>query len=431
MRHSVNIRVCLSIPLCLQAAQRAAVTDPISLKLLSYIPVANVGSNVYTTSINGPITIDQGTIDILNYLNSKDTIHGFYAYQLDVRTEPTVQGNTLPGFGDHRPGHRQILTVNETHVFSPRLVNEFRAGYNRVAVKCLNNFTTNPTTLGYNNYPSGVTLRRVAYLSHPSQRPALLSEARVAFRLADTTPLGVFSDAATYTFGKHSLKFGGEGRRYLNANFADDPGTATFGTSGTICAVALVAGACPAGSVTQVGQTGIPNFEQGPRHIVQHHARNRPPAASMRTLSAAFIMDDYKITPNVTLEYGFRFEWNGSPYFGNKQATIFNATNVTLDPYGSAGYKSPYTNNFNYMPRLGFIWDVFGKRQDAVPRWLRHSFRSAAFECCNRVKQQCSVYDEGQLYGLGEFVRQGCGRVPSSDFAGAALCCRCRRLRFR
>jgi hypothetical protein len=71
-------------------------------------------------------------------------------------------------------------------------------------------------------------------------------------------------------------------------------------------------------------------------------------------------MDDFKITPNFTFEYGIRFEWNGSPNFGNKQATIFNAANVTLDPYGSAGYTSPYSQNYNYMPRLGFILDVFG-----------------------------------------------------------------------
>ncbi len=334
-----------------QAAQNG-VTDAISKQLLQFIPLPNSGPN-YNGSINGPITIDQGTLDILNYLSSKDTIHGFYAYQLDVRTEPTTQGNTLPGFGDHRPGHRQILTVNETHVFSPRLVNEIRAGYNRVAVKFINNYAANPTTFGYNNYPAGVTpFGGIPFTTISTTGIAIGGPGGFPSGRYDT--LGVISDAATYTFGKHSIKFGGEGRRYLNANFADDPGTVTFGTSGCISS-----GAGCTGTIYQAAQTGVPNFQQG---LVTAFSITPQPTTSRIYANSVgvFVMDDFKITPNVTLEYGFRFEWNGSPYFGNKQATIFNPSTVTLNPYGSAGYTTPYSQNYNYMPRLGFIWDVLG-----------------------------------------------------------------------
>jgi hypothetical protein len=34
-------------------------------------------------------------------------------------------------FGDTRGGKRQIMTLNETHIFSQALVNEARAGFNR------------------------------------------------------------------------------------------------------------------------------------------------------------------------------------------------------------------------------------------------------------------------------------------------------------
>jgi len=351
----------------LTPAQQAAVTDPISKQLLQFIPLPNSGATNYNSSINGPITIDQGTIDILNYLNSKDTIHGFYAYQLDVRTEPTVQGNTLPGFGDHRPGHRQILTVNETHVFSPRLVNEFRAGYNRVAVKFLNNFAANPTSFGYKNYPAGVTpTGGIPFTTISTTGIAIGGPSGFPSGRYDT--LGVLSDTATYTLGKHSIKFGGEGRRYLNANFADDPGSVTFGTSGTIstCSVALVNNACPGTTtVVQPGQTGIPNFEAG---LVTSFSITPQPTTSRIYANSigAFIMDDFKITPNVLLEYGFRFEWNGSPYFGNHQATIFDPVAVTLDQYDTHGYNRAYTQNYNYMPRLGFTWDVFGNSKTVL-----------------------------------------------------------------
>jgi hypothetical protein len=61
-------------------------------------------------------------------------VHGYYAFQRDLRGEPTLQLNTIPGFGDTRHSHRQIGTVNETHVFSQRLVNEARFGFNRINI---------------------------------------------------------------------------------------------------------------------------------------------------------------------------------------------------------------------------------------------------------------------------------------------------------
>ena len=342
----------------LTAAQAAAVTDTISKQLLNYIPAANVGSNLYTGQIGGPVNIDQGTIDLLYLLNSKDSIHGFYANQHDIRTEPTTQGNTLPGFGDHRPGIRQIMTINETHLFTPRLVNEFRVGFNRVNVKFINNFTTNPATLGYNNYPAGVTpTGGIPFISISGTSIAIGGPSGFPSGRYDT--LGVVSDAVTYTLGRHSLKFGGEARRYLNANFSDDAGSLSFGTSAAIVN--------SKGVVVQPAYSGIQNFQAG---LATGYSITPQPTTSRIYGNAVgvFVMDTFKATPNVTLEYGFRFEWLGSPTFGNDQATIFNPVAVTLTPVGLGlpGYHAPYTQNYNYMPRLGFVYDAFGNGKTVV-----------------------------------------------------------------
>src|SRR5437870_6714376 len=39
----------------------------------------------------------------------------------------------VPGYGTNVPRRAQNAMLSETHVFSPDLINEFRAGYNRVA----------------------------------------------------------------------------------------------------------------------------------------------------------------------------------------------------------------------------------------------------------------------------------------------------------
>ncbi len=340
----------------LTAAQASAVSDKVSQELLSYIPAANVGSNLYTGAINGPVNIDQGTIDLQYLVDSKDTIHAFYANQHDIRTEPTTQGNTLPGFGDHRPGIRQIGTLNETHLFTPRLVNEFRAGFNRVNVKFINNFTVSPTTLGYNNYPGTLTpTGGIPFTTISGTTVAIGGPS--GFPSGRYDSLAVLSDATTYTLGRHSLKGGVEARRYLNANFADDPGTVTFGPSATIVNAAK--------TVVQPAFSGIQNFQAG---LVTSFSITPQPTTSRIYGNAvgAFLMDTFKVTPRLTFEYGFRFEWLGTPSFGNKQAAIFNPATVTLGYFSTPGYQDPYSQNFNYMPRLGFIYDVLGDSKTVV-----------------------------------------------------------------
>ncbi len=329
-------------------AQRAGVTDPISKQLLQFIPSAPGG--VYTSFINGPVNIDQGTLDILHIFSDRDTLHGFYAFQEDIRTEPTTQGNTLPGFGDHRPGYRQIATINETHVFSPRLVNEFRLGGNRVNVSFIQNFTSDPSSFGYNNYPAGVPpAGGIPFTTISTTGIAIGGPGGFPSGRIDT--LGVISDAATYTRGKHSVKFGGEYRRFLNANFSGDPGSLSFGPSATI--------KDSSGATIQQGQDAITNFQQGKATGFSITPQQNTSRIFGNALGA-FVQDTYKVTPNLTLELGFRYEWMGSPTFGGARASIFNPVDQTLNYIGSPGYKDVFSQNHNLMPRLGFTYDPFG-----------------------------------------------------------------------
>src|ERR1700733_7855038 len=92
------------------AANKAA--DPIAAAFAALVPLPNSGSN-YVAFIPGPVQIDQYTGDVYDQLGTNDSLHGFYAFQKDVRTEPSLQytTQTLPGWGDHRAAHRQIGTL--------------------------------------------------------------------------------------------------------------------------------------------------------------------------------------------------------------------------------------------------------------------------------------------------------------------------------
>ncbi len=318
-------------------AQRAGVTDPVSRNLLPLIPIANdsTGSRFIGTA-SGPVQTDQGTIDGSHTFGTKDNLHGFYALQKDKRTEPTLQGNTVSGFGDNRAATRQILTLNETHIFSPRLVNEARLGFNRISISFNPNVTTDPTTLGLGTGttgPNGIPQTTITGPNLNFGGPSGFPQGRF-----DT--LGIFSDTATYTVGKHSIKFGGEFRRFLNVNFSQDTGTIGFNT--------------------------VANFQTGRANsytITPTRTSNRLYANAV----GAFVQDAWKLTPNLTLELGLRFEWNGSPMDGANRLVVFDLPNVSLYQVGTNGYgNSPYSQNYNYEPRLGFAYDVFGNSKTVL-----------------------------------------------------------------
>ncbi|ADV83375.1 TonB-dependent receptor [Terriglobus saanensis] len=315
----------------LTAAQRAGVTDPVARNLLALIPVANDSTGSRFVGIaGGPVQTDQGTIDVSQTFHSNDTVHGFYALQKDVRTEPTLQGNTVSGFGDHRAATRQVLTVNETHVFTPRLVNEARLGFNRISISFNPNVTTDPTTLGIDTGTTGPNGIPQITITGPNLNfggPSGFPQGRF-----DT--LGIFSDTATYTVGKHSIKFGGEFRRFLNVNFSQDTGTIGFNT--------------------------IANFQAGGANsftITPTRTSNRLYVNAL----GAFVQDAWKPLPQLTLELGLRYEWNGSPMDGANRLVVFDLPTASLFRVGTNGYgNSPYQQNYNYEPRLGFAYDVFG-----------------------------------------------------------------------
>ena len=80
------------------------------------------------------------------------------------------------------------------------------------------------------------------------------------------------------------------------------------------------------------------------------------------------MQDNFKLTPNVTLEGGLRFEWNGTPVEGANRFTIFNPANVTLTQAGTNGLSAnaAYKQNYNLEPRLGFAADVFGTGKTVI-----------------------------------------------------------------
>jgi hypothetical protein len=336
LRQSQGITINSGVFSNAQRATIAATGSPSAKALLPLIPVANDASGLrFLGSTPGPVNIDQGTADVFHQFRPADQLHAFYAFQADSRTEPALQGNTISGFGDHRNSHRQVLTLNETHVFSPNFVNEARVGFNRIYIAFTPSTQLNPTSYNIGDGIStaiGLPQITITDIGLNFGGPSGFPQGR-------TDTLGIFSDTATYLKGKHSIKFGGEFRRFLNANFAGDTGILGFNTTANFIA----------GNAT--------NFSITPTTVSSRIYVNA---------LGGFIQDNYKIVPNLTLELGFRFEWNGTPTEGANRQVVYDAATQSLIRKGTQGLGSVYDQNYNYEPRLGFAYDVFGTGKTVV-----------------------------------------------------------------
>ena len=311
-----------------------AANAPTAAALTALIPAPNSGLN-YVSFTPGPVQIDQFTGDVLQQFSAANALHGFYAFQKDVRTEPALQGDTIPGWGDHRHAHRQIGTVSETHIFNSKLVNEARGGFNRISIAFDPANLTDPTSVGLGDGLSGNVGLPMITLSDIG----LVFGGPTGFPQGRTDTTGVLSDTLSLIENKSNWKFGGEFRRYLVASFAANIGALTY--------------------VTSVLPTS--NFQTDTATVFSV----QPNTVSSRVYAnaiAGFVQDNYKATRRLTLEAGLRYEWNGTPVEGDNRFTLFNPTNITLTQVGTNGLarNAAYNQNYNFEPRAGFAWDVYG-----------------------------------------------------------------------
>jgi hypothetical protein len=314
-------------------SQRATVTNPTIRQLLGLIPTANDPTGMFLIgSAPRNRRQDQWSGRLDHNWSTKDFVYGSIIINHDTRAEPTLQGNNLPGFGDERPTHRYFLSLGFTRILSPNLTNETRAGFNRLRVSFKPDFTQDPSTFG------------IASLSTVS--PNFTVPGAMSFGGINGEPQGrgdityQYTDTLGWIRGKHSIRMGGEFRRFANNNLnSGTGGVLTFGTMTAFLA----------GTPTQATQTSLP----------------ATPAVHVNAFGT-FVQDDYKVSARLTLNLGLRWEYNGVPYERRDRLSIYDFARNSLVREGVNGAQ-PYQQRFtNFGPRAGFAYDPFGAGKMAI-----------------------------------------------------------------
>jgi hypothetical protein len=309
------------------AAQRAAVTDPTSRAILDMyqLPAPQSESGgVGTVSQSASNLTKENSFSTrldINFPGGRDLISGRYAL-LDSQQAAeslTFIGVSLAGYGADSVNRPQNFNMGWTHVISGRAANEARIAFGRSAP----NFSPQSTIAGPRIDITGF---------------ALFGESEIIpqGRVQNTFQ---YSDTLTWTSGRHNWKFGGDLHR-IQANSVFDSQIRGIWRFASWDAFA-------AGQPTRYDQ----RFGSTVR-------------GNRLTNVFAFAQDDFKVTPNFTLNLGLRLEVAGGVSEVNdilsnldisKPAPIGGAPAGPLGSFALAG--SAFETNYNWQPRFGFSWN--------------------------------------------------------------------------
>ena len=318
--------------------QRNSVANPVIKGLLDLIPRANFIDSSATARFVGAapvkVEVDQWTLDISHNLSNNQRLHGFYALQKDDRNEPTLFGNNIPGFGDVRRNFKQVFTLNLSSVINNRAVNEARFGFNRFSFVGAPRAPLNPADFGIRigiDQPVGLPQMSVAGAFNFGG-PRGVPQGR-----GDTSI--VASDTLSWLSGRHSIKVGGEYRRFYS-NFA----------------------------LTEVGVFNFPSIASFIQNNANSFSITLPSTASSiaQTAFDVFALDNFKWKPNLNLDLGLRYELNLPPTERFDRFIVFDPQRVALLRVGTDIDNVYEANAANFQPRVGLAWDPFKDGKTSV-----------------------------------------------------------------
>ncbi len=335
-----------------------------------------VGTPVqFTVSKPGKFTDDQFTANWdHDFRNSKDAVAARFFYSDSEQDIPFGAGGLQASLGAAASGtdlnfpyqlpiHDRVFVVSETHVFSPRLVNDFRFGLVHIDNSATN---VNPVTVGdagidrpTNNLTSSIykfTFESSGFQFGPTPQA----------NQAQTQNNYNFVENLSWVKGAHTFTFGGQ---YIRVNL-DKLFPQVF--NGQL----FFTNTSP--TETDFGNFvgGTPEFSFGGGGVYNHKYRQNN--------SAVFAQDDWKAGPDLTLNLGLRTEllgaWtDGDCHIGNIESDLtksgtypfiypscVNGLGVTGLTGNAAGSTFNNSVSTGWGPRVGFAWDLAGRHTTTV-----------------------------------------------------------------
>jgi hypothetical protein len=371
----------------------------ISASLLQYLmPTPNYGApgsyaNNYQINFPSPISANQGDVRLDDTLSSRQSMFARFSYKnRQVSTAPSAActfsycaeaGSPLQG-AYNTPEIDEGLTFAHNYIFSTSLMNEFRGGFNAQHTSETQSYSTNSLLA-----QTGLTVPQPDL--DWSEAPQVLINGFMSTGAGNPGmqrgQIIQALDNVTWTRASHSFKFGVDFKRLTDH---DDNVYGNYRSGWYVFN----------GSSALGGAIGDPYtaFLLGLPDYTEVSSTNKPTMDGLGYSYAGFGQDDWKITSNLTLNLGLRYELHppirethyntavfqpdysgagtvpgsvvhGAVVVSNAQAESFESTQfasaIAPTPILTAAQAGipdalRYTDKTDWGPRLGFAWRPLG-----------------------------------------------------------------------
>ncbi|MGA9355917.1 MAG: TonB-dependent receptor [Terriglobales bacterium] len=356
--------------------------DPLAQELANLFPpptpnITNPGGN-YLADPKRNETENKFDVRYDHIISGSDNFFTRFSYGNDSNFLPSPFQNVLDGgsFQDGYSNNTAIgLAASEVHTFRNNLINEFRFGFNHLHSHRYNLYYNEDVAQALPIPFPGVPFNAS---DQDGGLPAIyFGDGTASIGASQYQPANehqhsfVFTDNLAWTHGRHAAKFGTElrfeqftilepaaarGEMDFGGDFLINDNYGAPGTGGEAFA-SFIQGISDGGSITSVTPNIIYN----------------------RQIYAIYALDDFKVTPKLTLNLGLRYElfttikeannlqstfdFNSlsliAPSGQNAQLTPTLSTELAIQNNGSRGLISPDRNNF--APRIGLAYQIANK----------------------------------------------------------------------
>ncbi|MGC1300125.1 MAG: TonB-dependent receptor [Alloacidobacterium sp.] len=324
-------------------------------RLLQYIPAPNTASGTFaTSSYNQTVRDDKtgGRVDANTRWGLLSAYYFFDDFDLDDPYPVAQSGASVPGFNALTTGRAQLIALGDTKTFNATSVNEFHLSYMRDFTNLgvpVGGRNVSLTSQGFENAdgsasivaidPKGQSVENVNFNAYSIGAAAnQLIQANNTYQVTDT-----FSKV----LGNHTMKFGGEFHLdQVNANaIAQFNGNFVF--SGTETGVDFAD-----------FLIGVPS---------QYNQSQLNPLYARNKYVGLFAQDSWHVLPNLTLNYGLRWDriapWTEkynqiSTFVPGAQSVVFPGAPPGILYPGDPGVPNTLApvSNGSLAPRVGFAW---------------------------------------------------------------------------
>lgn len=295
--------------------------------------------------------------------NTRNTLSAHYNFDTGWRTTPGELGATA----DDRINRRQTFTIQDTQIITGFLVNTTRLGVNRIWYNDEKFFLGDLGRVDPRLFAVKAKVPCATRCSEPQPDfpsgivtpPPTISAAGGLTTFGGTTQAfnfaprwvgyttGMVSDDVSYLHGKHAIQAGIQLKRWYD-NIDQLRGN-------------------PLGQWTFANLTQFLRGAPAQTFSFQNYSQSGGLSFGrnwMQSLIGVYAQDAFKVSPNLTLSYGLRWEYVPGPAekygrLGNLVPDPETARTVTSGDYLNASKR-------NFSPRLGFNWDPSRKGKTSV-----------------------------------------------------------------